>query len=362
MLSKPRILAVDDNPRNLSILRRAIGEEFNFTAAASGEEALEWASRNRPDVILLDIMMPGLDGYETCRRLKARPDLSSVKILLVSAKSMTADRLEGYAAGADDFVVKPFEPAELLAKVRVYARLKSVEEVDRLKSNLLTLLSHETRTPLTLIASPVSLLLDRADLSEQQRELLRMVETGARRLCVLLDKVAFLSQLRLREIAFRMADADLGAIAREAADRARARSAEADVRVTVEVAGSAPIRGDAEHVGGVLDALLDNAIRFSRGGGTVRVQVGGSDTHAVLIVSDSGPGIDPEVAPRIFEEFAATDIDHHKSGHGLSLATARLIVEQHGGTLRLVPAPGSAGATFRIEIPLVSLPAPTVKS
>jgi signal transduction histidine kinase len=358
MSSKPRILGVDDNPRNLSILRKALGEEFHFTAASSGEEALEAANRNRPDVVLLDIMMPGLDGLETCRRLRARPDLSSTKILMVSAKGMTADRLEGYTAGADDYVVKPFEPAELLAKVRVYARLKSVEEVDHLKSNLLTLLSHETRTPLTLILSPVSLLLDSGDLSGPHRELLETVQEGARRLGALLDKVTFLSQLRLRAIPFRMAAADLGAIAREAADRARERSDAADVRVTVEVHGSVGIHGDVEHVGHAVDALLDNAIRFSTEGGTVRVTARTSDTHAVLTVSDSGPGIDPDVAPRIFQEFAAPDIDHHKSGHGLSLATARLIVEQHGGTLRLDPGTASNGATFRLELPVAAIPAP----
>src|SRR5712691_5728941 len=107
MSSKPRVLGVDDNPRNLSILRKTLGEEFAFTAASSGEEALEAAHRNSPDIILLDIMMPGLDGYETCRRLRARPELSSVKILMVSARGTTADRLEGYSAGADDYVVKP---------------------------------------------------------------------------------------------------------------------------------------------------------------------------------------------------------------------------------------------------------------
>jgi signal transduction histidine kinase len=359
MLSKPHVLGVDDNPRNLSILRKALGEEFRFTTASSGEEALEAASRNRPDVVLLDVMMPGLTGIETCRRLRARPDLSSTKILVVSAKSMTADRLEGYAAGADDYIAKPFEPAELLAKVRVYVRLKSIEEVDCLKSNLLTLLSHETRTPLTLILSPVSLLLGSGDLSDPQRELLKTVQEGARRLGALLDRVVFLSQLKLRAIPFQIAAADLGVIARDAAERAREQCDAADVRVTVEVYGSVRFRGDVEHMGQAVHALLHNAIRFSAAGGTVRVLVRTSDTHAVLTVSDSGPGIDPDLAPRIFQEFAAADIDHHKGGHGLSLATARLVAEQHGGTLGLEAEAGSEGATFRLELPVAAIPAAT---
>jgi two-component system sensor histidine kinase/response regulator len=362
MPSKPRVLGVDDNPRNLNILRKALGEEFQFTAAASGEEAIEAAQQNRPDVVLLDIMMPGMDGYETCRRLRALPELSSSKILMVSAKGLTSERLEGYSAGADDYVVKPFDPLELLAKVRVYVRLKSVEEVDNLKSNLLTLLSHETRTPLTLIMSPVSLLLDNGNVSAQQRELLGMVEEGARRLGALLDKVTFLSQLRLRTFPFQMAAVDLGRIAEDAAKRIGARSSEAGVSVTVEVEGPSPIEADAEHLGWAVDALLDNAIRVSPGGGSVRVRVEASGSRNALAVSDSGPGVDPGILPRLFEEFAVGDLDHHQSGHGLSLATARLIIQEHGGTLRLVQNADPDGATFRLELPSALVPAAVVGS
>jgi two-component system sensor histidine kinase/response regulator len=362
MSTKPRVLGVDDTPRNLNILRKTLGEEFQFFPAASGEEALEAAHRNPPDIILLDIMMPGLDGYETCRRLRARPELSSVKILMVSARGTTADRLEGYSAGADDYVVKPFEPPELLAKVRVYVRLKSVEEVDHLKSSLLTLLGHETRTPLTLILGPVSLLLDHGNLSERQHELLGMVNEGARRLGVLFDRVAFLSQLRLRAIPFQMAEGDLRAIAEDAAERARARSVEAGVRVTVEAGGSAPVHADVEHLGRAVDALLDNAIRLSPSGGTVQIRAQRSGARVALTVSDSGPGIDPDIMAGIFEGFAVADIDHHKSGHGLSLATARLVVEQHGGTLRLDTEAAPKGGTFRIELPCATMSTVVVKS
>ncbi len=352
MSSRPRILGVDDNPRNLNILRKALGEEVQFVPASSGEEALEVAPGLRPDVILLDIMMPGLDGYETCRRLRARPDLLATKILMVSAKGSTADRLEGYAVGADDYVVKPFDPAELLAKVRVYLRLKSVEEVDHLKTNLLALLSHETRTPLTLILSPVSLLLQSEDLSPRHRELVTVVDSGARRLVTLLDRVAFLSQLKMGEIAYQMGPEDLGAIARGAVERARAPSEQAGVRLSIETARPAPIHADSRHLGWAVDALIDNAVRFSPSGGTVQVRTAASDTRSCLTVSDSGPGIQSELLPRLFEEFAVADVEHHTKGHGLSLATARLIVEQHAGTLELESDPRPTGATFRLDLPM----------
>lgn len=351
MLSKPRVLGVDDNPRNLSILRKALGDEFQFIEVTSGADALEEARRNVPDVVLLDIMMPGMDGYETCRRMRARPDLSSCKILMVSAKGQIEDRLEGYAAGADDYVVKPFEPAELLAKVRVYVRLRSVEEVDNLKSSLLTLLSHETRTPLTLILGPVSMLIDGGDLTTRQRELLGVAEAGALRLGALVEKVAFLSQLKLRAIPFERMPTDLGSIAHEAVARAADRSGSAGVNLVVSNEGSARIEGDPEHLGSVVDALIDNAIRFSARGETVRICTRTSGAMAILTISDSGPGIDPEMLQRLFQEFSVPDLAHHTDGLGLSLAIAHRIVEQQGGALNLTHSGGQDGTTFQMELP-----------
>lgn len=118
MQQQSKILVVDDNPTNVLIMEELLGEDYQLATAYSGEAALTIARDFRPDVILLDIMMPGLDGYETCRRLRAEPRLEAAKIIMVSAKSLAAERTQGYAAGAYDYVSKPFEHPELLAKIR----------------------------------------------------------------------------------------------------------------------------------------------------------------------------------------------------------------------------------------------------
>src|SRR5437867_5231349 len=169
------ILVVDDNPRNVNILRLILGKDYTLATAASGEEALAVAPAMRPDLVLLDIMMPGIDGYATCRQLRALPDLRHVKIIMVSARAMVSDRLQGYDAGADDFVTKPFDEDELLAKVRVHLRLKSVEEVDALKTTVIDLLTHETRTPLTGIIGAADLLLDDEHMPPEERRRLAIV-------------------------------------------------------------------------------------------------------------------------------------------------------------------------------------------
>jgi DNA-binding response OmpR family regulator len=129
-------LAVDDNPVNIEIIEALLDEDHNLITATTGEEALKIAPDFRPDLILLDIMMPGMNGYEVCRRLRANSNLMYTKIILVSAKIMTPERLEGYEAGADDYITKPFDEDEFLAKVRVYLRLSTLEEVECLNKKL----------------------------------------------------------------------------------------------------------------------------------------------------------------------------------------------------------------------------------
>ncbi len=121
---RKRILIVDDNETNIAVLHELLEDEYEIAAANSGEEGLETLEDFAPDLVLLDIMMPGIDGYETCRRIKATPAGNLTQVMLVSAKSSTEERLAGYAVDADDYVVKPFDPEEMLAKVRVQFRMR----------------------------------------------------------------------------------------------------------------------------------------------------------------------------------------------------------------------------------------------
>ncbi|MBL8014251.1 MAG: response regulator, partial [Candidatus Omnitrophica bacterium] len=124
MTLKDKVLAVDDDPTNLKIYEEVLKDQCHLKVASTGEEALQQIPRFKPDIVLLDIMMPGIDGYETCQKIKNDPDLKFTKILMVSAKAMTNDRLAGYGTGADDYITKPFNDDELLAKVKVYLKLK----------------------------------------------------------------------------------------------------------------------------------------------------------------------------------------------------------------------------------------------
>jgi CheY-like chemotaxis protein len=114
-----KILVVDDNPTNLEIVQEMLGDDHEILTASSGEDALELASRYRPGVILLDVMLPGIDGYEVCKRLRRLPGMFRAQIIMVSAKAMPSEQAQGINAGADGYITKPFDDAELRAKIRI---------------------------------------------------------------------------------------------------------------------------------------------------------------------------------------------------------------------------------------------------
>lgn len=351
MRQNGKILIVDDNATNIAILEEVLSDHYQLHSASSGEQALAALDEFRPDVILLDIMMPGIDGYETCRRIRANPAYKNSKVIMVSAKAMVSERLKGYEAGADDYITKPFEEDELLAKVRVYLRLKSVEEVDQLKSDLLELLNHETRTPLNGIMAPLEVLTSDEAADPQVRKMcLDVVTRSAERLHQLFEKSLKLCAMKAGKWEFEFMKTDLREVVTKATAEVSALASERDVKIEQELE-QAIAEIDAKEMQYVVTALLDNAIRFSPPGGHVVIGVSADPDQLKLNVSDQGDGIDPSLMNHMFEEFAGGDVDHHTEGQRLSLAIARQVAMAHEGTIKVDSQKGT-GTTFTVQLPL----------
>ena len=351
MHTRSRILIVDDSTASVAILRKMLKEGYCLQSACSGEEAIEIASQFRPDLILLDIVMPGIDGYEVCRRLREDPVLGYTKVIMVSSKSSIEERLEGYEAGANDYVTKPFHKAELLAKVKVYLQLKSIEELDRLKTDLLTLLAHETDTPLSAILPTLDMVMADTDMDPEERNaLLGMARECAENLQKIFSKVLTLSSLKAGTTHFSIIEEDLGFIVQSAVQEAEVNSAEGGVSILVNVPDAAEVEMDMNSIKFVVEALLDNAIKFSPRGGEVLVNVAEQGAGFNLEVTDQGEGIEPSFLPRVFDEFSVRDIDHHSAGLGLSLSLARQIVHGHNGTINVSSIQG-VGTNFTVWLP-----------
>lgn len=353
---RKKILAVDDQPINLQIYEMLFADEYQLETATSGEEALVTAARFRPDVILLDVMMPGLSGYETCHRLRADRNNRFCKILLVSAESMAADRLKGYEVGADDYVTKPFHEDELIAKVGVFVRLKFAEEVDQLKTEVLTLLCHETRTPLNFVITPAEILAAEGELDEEKRrEWGTMILDGMRSLHGLFEKVMLLSQFKSGKPDARHSACDIVGVIAGAVAKLEDIACARGISVHLDLPDSILVHANHDHLEVVFGSLLDNAIRFSRENGEVTIAVERIGAEVRVSVVDHGVGIAAEHLSTVFEEFVAHDVLHHSEGHGLSLALSRAIVEHLGGSIDVASQPDRE-TTFRVQLPLLASP------
>jgi len=346
-----RLLLVDDDEDLLASMRRLLRRESDFVlqTAAGGAEAREALDAWRPDLVLLDVQMPGISGHEVCRLIRAHACHRFLKVILVSGRSDTPDRLAGYAAGADDFLSKPFDLDELLAKVRVFARLKRAEELDEIKGSLLTLFAHETRTPLTAILGAAEMLLADPACAGPQHEMLTVIRDSGLRLSRFAQKTLRLCELKgaLRLHPTREPVATrLAGLAQRDADIAAAR----EVRVAVEADAGLLLTTDWTLLDEALGHVLHNAVRVTPAHGRVTLQAEAAGSRAVIRVVDEGPGVSRCWRARLFDEFAVQDLLHHHSGHGLSLAIARVAIESLGGGITVGDAPGG-GAVITMDLP-----------
>ena len=331
MIKHTKILIVDDEPQNAEIMREILSfhPKYEYRIASEGEHALEILESFFPDIILLDIMMPGIDGYEVCRRIREKKRHKLSKIIMISGMSMVGDRLKGYSVGADDYITKPFVEDELLAKLEVFSKLNRMEEVDNMKTMALNILSHETRTPLNGIILGSELLNDMVGLPDTARKYIEMVrESGIRiqdlvekisRYCAVKDGIELsVGEKRFDEVLSRIIEEN------ELASK---------VEVIYDFAGDLSFKADWDLLAEAISTVIDNAIKNSPEYATIIIEFRRKNNSINISIKDQGPGIDPALSQKIFEGLYSTDILHHRKGTGLSLAIAKEIIEEHGGKI-----------------------------
>jgi signal transduction histidine kinase len=351
MTSKRKILIVDDVSTNVLLIKRILEADYTIKTAQSGEEALDILPGYRPDIILLDIMMPGMDGYEVCRRIRSERRYAFIKIILVSARTLIDDRLKGYEVGADDYVTKPFVKRELLAKTNVFARLKHEEEVNQLKNDLLTLFSHETRTPLSAIIGLSDILMRNNTIGDDIKTRIDMISIKAHELLEFAEKTSLLCSLKddrkLHYSSMLLDDVFQGII-----ESLHAQLNEKKITIICDQLESIQCMADWSLMRKAFMYVLDNAIKYSENNGNIELQASIVNDQCRISFIDYGCGIRSEWIETIFDEFAIRDIMHHKKGQGLSLAIARHILELHGGAIRANPD-RKQGAHFIMRFPVI---------
>ncbi len=331
-----RILIVDDNPVNCEICKEILEDDYEIEIAESGEAALESAGAFQPDLILLDVMMPGIDGLEVCRQLRSSTR-SWVKIIMVSAKVQTEDRIAGYEAGADDYLAKPFDEHELLAKIGVHLRMKHIEEIDDVKCRLLQVLQHGNRTPMTHILSNIDILRNMHDeLTEQERrERTEVVHRGAVRLHDWLVCGEQLVALMTGQFKFSPQRLDIDKQVSEVVQRIEARDPQFRGRIQVAIASGVRAECDPEFLDLLVDRLLSDTLACTAPATPIIFGVDQSDSGRLRIsVNRGNEPLVTEILPRLFDPFGVPNDVLHNLGDGMSLAIVREITRIHGGLVR----------------------------
>jgi len=369
------ILIVDDMPANLEVVTSHLERQgYRAVVALSGDEGIERAEYVQPDLILLDVMMPGIDGFEICRRLKGNERTRAIPVIFMTALADTTDKLAGFAAGAVDYVTKPLNGAEVLARIESHLALYALRrqlaaqnaqlqqeiavraemQAALQRSNtefeqLAYVASHDMQEPLRKIASYLQLLSQRyqGQLDADADEFIGYAVDGAKRMQALINDLLAFSRVGTK--AKPIAPTDCNVIVRTAL--ADLQFAIEDSGARVDVDDLPMVMGDATQLSQLFRNLLSNAIKFHRDEPpVVRVSTERTGASWRFTVSDNGIGIAPEYFERIFVIFQRLHGRSQYAGTGIGLATSKKIVERHGGQIEVRSIEGQ-GSTFTFTLP-----------
>ncbi len=358
MTETPHILIVDDTVINLQILGKIlIDSGYHVTAAKSGHEALDFLQKKVPDMILLDVMMPAMDGFELCRKIKSNPATAQVPVIFITALTETKDKITGFRSGAVDYITKPLQPEEVLARVGTHLEIerqrRELEDLLATKDVFFSIISHDLRSPLSGLKSMCDLFTRRIDTFDDT--LKRVVGEGNKLINLLLDLTENLllwAMSQRGEIELRPEKINLSELAGRIIPLYEAAADQKQITISSSVPSGLSVLADGNMLQTVLRNLISNAIKFTPAGGSVSISALPRDHCVEITVSDTGIGIKPENMGKLFSPGGG--MKHQgtagEKGSGLGLILCRGFVKKNGGTIRAESEPGK-GSSFIFTLP-----------
>ena len=369
-LTGRKILVVDDDRLNIRILGGILKSEgYALAEADSGERALELYTTFRPDLVLLDVMMAGIDGFETCRRLKRDYGDKCAPVIFITAKSESDDVVEGLGAGGVDYLPKPFKPKEVLARIRSHLQNQILSEQQKLlveqlskansaKNRFLGMAAHDLRNPLASIRGLSEFLIDGAvgPLTPDQVDLIQTIHGASQSMLEMVNELLDVATIESGELKLHLEPHNLSELVGKSVVLTNMEAAKKKTQVAFDAAAvSVSLTIDSAKMKQVIDNLLTNAVKFSPPGSTVTaaVQANPATGTCSLSVRDQGPGIPENERDKLFKDFSRLSIKPTggEKSTGLGLAICRKIVEAHHGTIVAENLPGR-GCEFRVTLPL----------
>jgi signal transduction histidine kinase len=369
------IMVVDDFPANLEMLVTLLTHHgYDTRPAISGAMALQAVHSDPPDLILLDINMPEMNGFEVCTALKADPRTQHIPVIFISALDETLDKVKAFNVGGVDYLTKPIQTEETLARIQTqmtlahqrqqleqhYQELEHLrqqerlrfEELNALKDQFVRTVSHDLKNPIGIILGHIEMLEDSPTLHDSDRELLQNIRVGAERINHLIRDLLDLARIEAG-MSLRLESGSLGNFLHSCLAGVEVLAQKSNL--TLHYQAPVPdlrVSLDEQRINQVLQNLLSNAIKYTPSGGHIYLSTQDLGNHYEMVVEDTGLGIPAADIPHIFERFYRVHrLDYRKiEGTGLGLSITKAIVEQHGGQIIVESAEGK-GSRFTVRLP-----------
>ena len=349
---------VDDTPASLRLLTEILQEGGHKThTACNGMLALEAARAIPPDLILLDINMPEMNGYQVSEWLKADSELNDIPIIFLSGLQETSDKVKAFQAGGVDYITKPFQPKEVLARVQAHLELRrqrrllqenyeALKKLERFRDNLTHMIVHDMRSPLVTISGFLKLLENHEaeKLSANGLNFIREARQSIERLIDTCKSMLDISRLEASELKLIVAECDLCDLARSVLEAFEPLKGDREWALDAP-AEPVKLNADATLISRVIQNLVANAIKFTANDGSIRLCISMTNHEAHIAVVDDGRGIPVRDQERIFEKFGQVEDADARTGTGLGLFFCKLVVELHGGRIGVQSNEGE-GSTF----------------
>lgn len=371
--TKPKILVVDDNEQNRALANATLVDEgYEVVLAENGEQGVAAFEAHRPDCVLLDVRMPGMDGFAACQAIRALPEGARTPIVFLTALRDVDTFDAALRAGGDDYLTKPVRPTELALRVQAALKLRRLNATNReyydivrrqrddlmrlelQKERLMSFVVHDLKNPVSNVDLHAQVLLRDKELPERARAAAASIRDEVRSLMRLLLNLLDISKSEEGRLEPSLVDVDVAALVAGVFEALTVRARAKSIELQSAVEASAHIRADADLLRRVVENLLENALRHAPEESVVVVSSVQNPDALELKITDRGPGVAPELRDSIFDRFVqveSKDRSVTRSGRGLGLAFCRLAVEAHGG--RIWVEDGSPGAVFCLSLPHV---------
>ena len=334
----PIILIIDDEPDNFDVIDTLLANEgYELGYVSNFKQAFNLLKTSQPDVILLDVMMPEMNGIEFCKLFKANPQWSHIPVIMVTALASKDDLSQCLEAGADDFISKPVNGTELRARVRSMLRIKQqydrIQTLLQLREDMVNMIVHDLRNPLAGILFSTALLKKPGLSPERQQKKIQQIEANGSQLQVMIDSLLMMAKLESGKMMLNFKTIDLGELCTSVIQYFELIAHHKNVIIVPDLpAPGAKILVDAVVFRRVIDNLLSNAIKFSPSGSQIELKAQYLDNGGATVqVIDSGPGISENTRKTLFQKYEIGTIREGISQIGLGLAFCKMAIEAHGG-------------------------------